>query len=106
MPAYGNVILPTQVRTYMDEGHTTNRPPGNEYDQCLQLEKSMWDQVVSNGLDQLCCPQGRPPYVLKPYIAMPDSGRRFKEVSSLLVGTNFPVSGSVTFAVLSFKVPV
>jgi hypothetical protein len=101
----GNVVLPSQVRTYMDVGRLTNRPQPNEYDQCLQAEKGMWDQIVSGGLDQVCCPQGRPPYALKPYIAMPDSGRRFKEVGSVLVGTNPPLVGDTLVPVLTFTVP-
>lgn len=102
----GNVVLPTQIRTYIDIGRLTNRPQPNVYDQCLQAEKAMWDQIVVNGLDQVCCPQGRLPYALKPYIAMPDSGRRFKEVSSVLIGTNPPPAGDTLVPVLSFTVPI
>jgi hypothetical protein len=102
----GNAVLPSQIRTYMDIGRLTNRPQPNQYDLCLRAEKAMWDQVVSNGLDQVCCPQGRQPYPLKPYIAMPDSGRRFKEVSSVLVGTNPPAVGDTLVPVLSFPVPI
>lgn len=101
-----NVVLPSQVRTYMPIGRLTNRPRPNEYDYCLEQEKQVWDEIVGNGLDQVCCPQGRPPYALKPYIAMPDSGRRFKQVSSVLVGTNPPASGDTLVSVLSFTVPI
>ena len=82
----GNSILPPQVRTYMDIGRLSNRPQPNIYDACLAHDKLMWDAIVAGGLDQICCPQGREPYYLKPYIAMPDSGRRFKEVGSVLGG--------------------
>jgi hypothetical protein len=90
----------------MDIGRISNRPPGNVYDQCLQAEKCLWDEVVAGGLNQICCPRGREPYILKPYIAMPDSGRRFREINSILVGTNPPVAGDTLVAVLSFTVPI
>ena len=102
----GNSILPLQVRTYMDIGRLSNRPQPNIYDACLAQDKLMWDAIVAGGLDQICCPQGREPYYLKPYIAMPDSGRRFKEVGSVLVGTNPPVAGDTLVSVLSFRVPI
>jgi len=99
----GNAVLPSQVRTYLNTNRTTNVPQPNEYDACLQQEKLMWDMIVAGGLTQICCPEGRAPYYLKPYIAMPDSGRRFREINSQLVGTP---GANTTVALLSFTVPI
>lgn len=105
MTGTGNAIMPPQVRTYLDTGRLANRPQGNEYDLCLAHEKSLWDEIVSCGLGQVCCPQGREPYYLKPYIAMPDSGRRFREIGSINAGANIPLTGTSTVSTLSFRVP-
>jgi len=104
-------VLPPQVRTYMNTNRISVRPQANDYDACLWQEKAAWDCLVRDeGLMKICCPSGgRQPYALPPYIAMPDSGRRFKEIGSVLVGTNPPSitpPNDVMVPVLQFSVPI
>lgn len=99
-------ILPQNVRTYANNNGLLITRQANTYDQILCQEKNLWDALISEGLDEICCPQGRAPYDQKPYIKMPDSGRRFKEMDSVLVGTNPPGAGSTTVAVVQTEVPV
>lgn len=78
----------------------------NQYDLCLAREKSIWDEIIqSGGLTTICCPQGRPKYITKPWQAMPKEGRRFKPISTLLVSDAVPFTG-LDVLVMSERVPV
>lgn len=78
----------------------------NQFDLCLEQEKMIWDEIVSSGgLQTICCPQGRPKYAQRPWVAMPKEGRRFKPISTLLVNDAIPFTG-LDVLVLSERVPV
>ena len=70
----------------------------NQFDACLYQEARMWNFLVANGgLQRICCPNGRPKYLTKPWVAMPKEGRQFKPIAYLAVpappftGANLPV---------------
>lgn len=73
-------------------------PPEDVFQACLATQRVNWNDIMARGLDK-CCPQGRKPYIDRPFISMPDSGRRFNWVGSVLVGTNPPAVGQVTIPV-------
>jgi len=78
----------------------------SEYDACLHRDRMIWDELVAcGGLQQICCPKGRPPYTQRPWVAMPKEGRRFKPISTLLVDDAIPFTG-VDVAVMQVRVPV
>jgi len=79
-------------------------PKPNVFDACLAAEKELWNQLIAEGLDRVCCPKGRAPYAERPWIFMPDSGRRFNEIGNLLAGS-IPFT-SVNTPVLQFQVPL
>lgn len=77
----------------------------NESALCIRDEFGYWRQVLDcGGLQVICCPEGRKPYLSPPWISMPKEGRRFKPVSY------FDVSGAVYDSsdtdVLTVLVPV
>jgi len=51
----------------------------NAFDDCLVEERQLWNEIMAMGLDIVCCPRGRAPYTERPWIMIPDSGRRFKQ---------------------------
>jgi hypothetical protein len=58
----------------------------NAWDGCLSVEYELWDELVACGnLEKFCCPKGRKKYSVRPWIAMPAEGRRFKPVGILPV---------------------
>lgn len=78
----------------------------NQYDACLHLDHQLWEEILSQGgLHTICCPQGRPKYTQRPWVAMPKEGRRFKPISTLLVSTAVPFTG-LDVNVLTERVPV
>lgn len=78
----------------------------NIFDACLMRDLGLWSELVAcGGLHTICCPQGRPKYLQKPWIAMPKEGRRFKPISTLLISTAVPFTGA-DIVVLSERVPV
>lgn len=78
----------------------------NDYDVCLARDHGIWNEIVmSGGLQTICCPQGRPKYHQRPWVAMPAGGRRFKPISTLLVSSAIPFMGA-DVVVLSERVPV
>src|SRR5271166_381594 len=79
-------------------------PKPNVFDACLQGEKDAWNQIIALGIDRVCCPKGRAPYAERPWIFMPDSGRRFNEIGNLLAGS-IPLT-SVNTPILQFNVPL
>jgi len=82
-------------------------PEPNIYDVCLHRDCLIWEELVScGGLQTLCCPQGRKPYLTKPWISMPKEGRRFKPIGILAVADiALPFTG-VDQQVLSLDVPL
>ena len=76
----------------------------NVFDHCLQNEKYLWNSIIAQGLERVCCPKGRAPYTERPYIMMPDSGRRFKTIGTFAVaGATYTSDEHV---VVQFPVPV
>lgn len=74
------------------------------FDGALAQDKDLWNAIIERGLDTLCCPQGRAPYTERPWIFMPDSGRRFREIGSELVASI--TQDGTNQAILQFPVPV
>lgn len=107
-PTGGNAVLPPQIRSYRTTLVAYQRPGNgpNVYDGCLAYESQMWDDTMANGLSKVCCPKGRPQYRQRPWIAMPDGGRRFKPVGTLPAATVLASPAGTTFTVLSTYVPV
>lgn len=103
------------MRAYVNPGLTTRSTLANfalqkpvvpnEASQCLAQEFSQWKSVLDcGGLQTICCPDGRKPYLSPPWISMPKEGRRFKPVGYFAV-SNATFDGTDT-DVLTVEVPV
>lgn len=69
--------------------------PLESADICLLNERALWKRLVEGGgLRTICCPQGRPKYAQRPWIAMPKEGRRFKPIGYLAVADVMPFTGT------------
>lgn len=79
----------------------------NDYDDCLAEEKALWDALMAQGLDTVCCPKGRKPYPLKPWVVQPENGRRFRKISSISAAQSatLPYDGT-NVPVLQFNTPI
>lgn len=76
----------------------------NVFDNCLNDDRRLWNEIMAVGLERVCCPKGRAPYAERPFIFMPDSGRPIREVGSKNVSA-VPFTSTNT-AILQFPVPV
>ena len=77
----------------------------NQFDRCLMQEKEMWDEIMEAGLDTVCCPKGRKPYPLRPWVVQPENGRRFRKIGSFAVaGATY--DGTTQSVVLQYNVPI
>lgn len=103
------------MRAYINPGLTTRSTLSNFMLQkpivpntaalCLAQESAYWKEVLAcGGLQTVCCPDGRKPYLSPPWISMPKEGRRFKPVAYFDV-SGATYDGSDT-TVLTVEVPV
>ena len=80
-------------------------PKITPYDGCLARDSELWDMLIARGgLVKRCCPQGRPKYLHKPWIAMPKEGRRFKPINYVTIASAIPFTG-LDIPVLDVYVP-
>lgn len=74
------------------------------FDNCLASDRELWNAIMAEGLDRVCCPKGRAPYSERPWIFQPDSGRPLREIGSKSVSA-IPFTSTNT-AVLQFPIPI
>jgi hypothetical protein len=84
--------------------HASMHAQRNDYDACLDMELGVWETIVEAGFDAYCCPDGRKPYLERPWVKMPDSGRRFRVINSVVVGDQTFDSSNVV--VTQMQVPI
>lgn len=85
---------------------STNVMP-NLYDACLYDEAALWDSAIAHGgLVRNCCPRGRKPYSQRPWVAMPEGGRRFQPIAILSVASLTPGTDTLIPFPQPFYVPI
>jgi len=58
---------------------------------------------MAQGLNNVCCPLGRKPYPLKPWVVQPENGRRMRKIGSIAAST---VTVGTLTPVLQFNTPI
>jgi len=75
---------------------------GNFFDQCLGMERALWNDLqCRGGITAACRRVEAPTYDAPPWIVQPPQGRRFQEIATLALPAD-----NTTSAVLNFRVPL
>lgn len=97
-------ILPEQYMPHEALHFIQNARIPSVFDNCLQSDKELWNAIMAEGIDKVCCPKGRAPYSERPWIFQPDSGRPLREIGSKAVAA-IPFTSTNT-VVLQFPIPI
>lgn len=89
------------MATGSSKGRAAYVAPPNPFTQCLYREQALWARIATEGgLQKLCCPT-MPSGQAPPWVSMPSEGRRFQEISSIIL----PLVEGVDNLVATLSVP-
>jgi hypothetical protein len=91
------------LATYVDGALRTGGYWPNQFDNCLMHEYRAWNWLIAaGGLERLCLPLGQSPYIDRPWIKQPESGRAFSPIGISAVSA---ITEGVETPILSFETP-
>jgi hypothetical protein len=97
-------LLPDQYMPHEALHYIQNARIPSVFDNCLASDRELWNAIMAEGIDRVCCPKGRAPYSERPWIFQPDSGRPLREIGSKLVSAL--TLDSTNQVILQFPIPI